>query len=62
MNQPRYTLEEAQDELARRTCSNHGHNYRVIEARSHTDPSREEPQTVVCEWCFKTWQINKEQQ
>lgn len=56
MAEKKYTLEEAQQQLARRVCSQNGHDY-VIEP-STVDPS--EPGGLTCERCKTRWSVTEE--
>lgn len=48
-DEPRYTLDEARRELARRECGYHGHDYETTVRPNH------EPVTFFCNRCGKTW-------
>jgi hypothetical protein len=53
-DEPRYTLDEAQRELARRECGMFGHNFDVQIIYGNGDP-----QVVMCSRCGKTWNVEK---
>lgn len=52
----RYTLDEAEKELALRECRNHGHSWDVIEARTIGDPLAA-PMAVVCNRCGQSHRV-----
>jgi hypothetical protein len=48
----RYTLEEAQELLARRECAIHGHSYSIICIDGINAPT-----AVQCDKCGETWKV-----
>lgn len=57
MTEPRYTLAEAQAELARQECVNHGHSYDVLDVRTYSDTDGGHPLHVHCTKCETTWDV-----
>ena len=49
---PKYTLEEAQQELIRRECASHGHDFVVISVFNSDAPAY-----VRCARCDKAWPV-----
>lgn len=57
--EPRYTLSEAQAELARRDCDTYEHMYDVISDRTMDNPAGR-PLSVRCHRCGKHWTVTGE--
>ncbi|PRX91964.1 hypothetical protein CLV72_11237 [Allonocardiopsis opalescens] len=54
--QPKYTLREARQELARRECNANGHDFTPITPAYSPDPVR-----FVCGNCGRSWQVTEAQ-
>lgn len=50
-DEPKYTLEEARQVMARRECAMHGHDFDVLQKMGG------EPYMVLCSRCGRSWQL-----
>lgn len=55
MNDERYTLAEAEQELRRRRCATEGHFYDVLVVTGANAP-----EAIICTRCGETWAVAKE--
>lgn len=51
-DEPHYTLSEAETELARRECAEHGHQPEFIHKFGNPDPER-----AICSRCGQAWNL-----
>ncbi|OLT24368.1 hypothetical protein BJF79_13580 [Actinomadura sp. CNU-125] len=57
MTEPRYTLDEAATELARRECFTDGHDFTVTSTGVQLAGGGDEPVSVHCDRCHHIWTV-----